>query len=210
MDKYQDLCSRVDTIITNKRYRLQTEQDDNGTYIFNIYDNEIPITNLQISNTTGTIIQGITRESNKNQLEDVPLFHINWVSTDPKYSGQNLASLIIIYGICNLKQKFPEINYVTLDDDSARSSYIEKNVYTSLGFTFRDTIEMDMERPKRLKMSGPEKQLLLDDNFIEKAKNKIGIAGGKRKTRKRKTIKSKSRKTKRNKSKSRKRTKRRL
>jgi hypothetical protein len=130
------------------------------------------------------------------------------VSTDPKYSGQNLASLIIIYGICNLKQKFPEINYVTLDDDSARSSYIEKNVYTSLGFTFRDTIEMDMERPKRLKMSGPEKQLLLDDNFIENAKNKIGIVGGKRKTRK--TRKRKTRKTKRNKSKSRKRTKRRL
>jgi hypothetical protein len=69
---------------------------------------------------------------------------------------------------------------------------------------------MDMERPKRLKMSGPEKQLLLDDNFIEKAKNKIGIAGGKRKTRQRKSRKSKSRKTKRNKSKSRKRTKRRL
>ena len=185
MDKYQDLCTRVENIITNKGYRLQTEQDDNGTYIFNIYDNEIQISNLQISNSTGTIIQGITRESNKNQLE-VPLFHINWVSTNPKYTGKNLASLIIIYGICNLKQKFPEINYVTLDDDSARSPYIEKNVYASLGFTFRDTIEMDMERPKRLKMSGPEKQLLLDDNFIEKAKNKIGIAGGKRKTRKRK------------------------
>ena len=68
---------------------------------------------------------------------------------------------------------------------------------------------MDMERPKRLKMSGPEKQLLLDDNFIEKAKNKIGIAGGKRKTRKRKR-KTKRNKSKRNKSKSRKRTKRRL
>lgn len=208
MDKYQDLCARVENIITNKGYRLQTEQDDNGTYIFNIYDNEIQISNLQISNSTGTIIQGITRESNKNQLE-VPLFHINWVSTNPKYTGKNLASLIIIYGICNLKQKFPEINYVTLDDDSARSPYIEKNVYTSLGFTFRDTIEMDMERPKRLKMSGPEKQLLLDNNFIEKAKNKIGIAGGKRKTRKRKR-KTKRNKSKRNKSKSRKRTKRRL
>lgn len=198
MDKYQDLCTRVENIITNKGYRLQTEQDDNGTYIFNIYDNEIQISNLQISNSTGTIIQGITRESNKNQLE-VPLFHINWVSTNPKYTGKNLASLIIIYGICNLKQKFPEINYVTLDDDSARSPYIEKNVYTSLGFTFRDTIEMDMERPKRLKMSGPEKQLLLDDNFIEKAKNKIGIAGGKIKTRKRKTRKRKTRKLKRTK-----------
>lgn len=198
MDKYQDLCTRVENIITNKGYRLQTEQDDNGTYIFNIYDNEIQISNLQISNSTGTIIQGITRESNKNQLE-VPLFHINWVSTNPKYTGKNLASLIIIYGICNLKQKFPEINYVTLDDDSARSPYIEKNVYTSLGFTFRDTIEMDMERPKRLKMSGPEKQLLLDDNFIENAKNKIGIAGGKRKTRKRKTRKRKTRKLKRTK-----------
>jgi hypothetical protein len=66
---------------------------------------------------------------------------------------------------------------------------------------------MDMERPKRLKMSGPEKQLLLDDNFIEKAKNKIGIAGGKRKSRKLKSRKLKSRKLK---SRKLKRTKRRL
>jgi hypothetical protein len=198
MDKYQELCTRVENIITNKGYRLQMEQNNNGTYIFNIYHNEILISNLQIVNSTGTIIKGITRESNKNQLEDVPLFHINWVSTDPKYTGQNLASLIIIYSICYLKQQFPDINYVTLDDDSARSSYIEKNVYTSLGFTFRDTIEMDMSTPKRLKMSGPEKQLLLNDNFIERAKNKIGISGGKRKTksRKRKTKKYKNRKRK--------------
>jgi hypothetical protein len=57
---------------------------------------------------------------------------------------------------------------------------------------------MDMSTPKRLKMSGPEKQLLLNDNFIERAKNKIGISGGKRKTksRKRKTKKYKNRKRK--------------
>ena len=172
MDKYQDLCTRVENIITNKGYRLQTEQDDNGTYIFNIYDNEIQISNLQIVNSTGTIIQGITRESNKNQLEDVPLFRINWVSTNPKYTGQNLASLIIIYSICYLKQRFTNINYVKLDDDSDKSLHMKQNVYNKLGFVFQPPIELDMFKDILI-ISGPEKQLQLDNNFINNANNRL-------------------------------------
>ena len=79
----------------------------------------------------------------------------------------------MIYSICYLKLQFPNINYVTLDDDSDRSCKIEKNIYNSLGFSFRDLTEMDMERPKRLKISGPEKQLLLDNNFIQRANDKL-------------------------------------
>jgi hypothetical protein len=106
----------------------------------------------------------------------------------------------MIYSICYLKQQFPNINYVTLDDDSDRSCKIEKNIYNSLGFSFRDPIEMDMERPNRLKISGPEKQLLLDNIFIERANaklNEINRMGGKHKSKKNRKAK-RNRKTKRN------------
>ena len=94
-----------------------------------------------------------------------------------------MALLILIYGICHLKTQFPDITYVMVDDDSARSDYIENNIYHSLGFSFRDTIEMDMEKPKTLIMSGPDKQLLLDEKFIQlvyKKLDNIEPTGGKR------------------------------
>jgi len=64
-------------------------------------------------------------------------------------------------------------------------------------------IEMDIENPKRLKLSGPEKQLLLDNNFIQRANiklNQIDTRGGKRKkTKHRKAKRKTKRKTNRNK-----------
>ena len=172
MENYQKLRARVENIITNRGYRLPEPLENNGTYIFNIYHNEKVITNLQISNSTGTIIHGITRASYKNQLEDVPLFHINWMSTDPKYTGQNLASLIIIYSICYLKQRFANINYVKLDDDSDKSLHMKQNVYNKLGFVFQPPIELDMFKDILI-ISGPEKQLQLDNNFINNANNRL-------------------------------------
>jgi len=199
MNEYQNLCDKVDNIIREKGYRLQVEVI-NETYVFNIYNNETSITNLEIVNSTGTILAGKTRSQYQNQSEDHDILHIKWVCTEKDYRGQNLALLIMIYSICYLKQQFPNINYVTLDDDSDRSCKIEKNIYNSLGFSFRDPIEMDMERPNRLKISGPEKQLLLDNIFIERANaklNEINRMGGKHKSKKNRKAK-RNRKTKRN------------
>lgn len=199
MNGYSDLCARVDNKIKEKGYHLQMEVI-NGTYVFNIYNNETSIANLEIVNSIGTILAGKTRSQYQNQLEDHDILHIKWVSTEKDYRGQNLALLIMIYSICYLKLQFPNINYVTLDDDSDRSCKIEKNIYNSLGFSFRDLTEMDMERPKRLKISGPEKQLLLDNNFIQLANdklNEIDRRGGKQKSRKNRKSK-RNRKTKRN------------
>lgn len=193
MNGYSDLLRRVNNIIESKGYHLQVNSDIEKHY-FDIYDNERIIAHLAIVNTTGTILAGKTRRQYQNQLEDQDMFYVQWLSTENEYRGQNLALLIMIYGICYLKLQFPAINYVTLDDDSDRNSYIGRNIYDSLGFSFRDTIEMDIENPKRLKLSGPEKQLLLDNNFIQRANiklNQIDTRGGKRK-------KTKHRKTKRN------------
>jgi len=164
MKEYIDLCERVRNIIINKGYVIEIE-NNNGIYNFNIYDNTNVISNLQIINTVGNILVGKTRSSYQNKIEDSNIFKISWVYTEPNYRGHKLALLLIIYSICHLKIQYPNINYVTLDDDSDNSVYI-KNIYNSVGFNFQEPIEMDLLKSKRLKISGPEKQLLLNDDFL--------------------------------------------
>ena len=193
MAEYQALLDRVQTIVTSMGYHIEMQLTDE-TYVFTIYDNETRACYIQIGQSTGTIVIGKTRT--KKAIEDHDTINIGWLSTEPAYKGQGLALLLLIYSICYLKQQLPDIDYVTLDDDSDRSDKIEKNIYDSLGFVFRDDIQIDISNTKKLNLSGPEKQLLLDGEFIRIANSqlntKFGGNGGKRKTRKtRKSRKSK-------------------
>ena len=199
MAEYQSLLDRIQTIVTSMGYHIGMTLTG-ATYVFTIYDNETRACYIQIGQSTGTIVIGKTRT--KKEIEDHDTIDIAWLSTEPAYKGQGLALLLLIYSICYLKQQFPDINYVTLDDDSDRSDKMEKNIYDSLGFAFRDDVQIDISSKKKLNLSGPEKQLLLDGEFIRRANYQLdtkfpGI-GGKRKTRKsRKARKNmKSRKTK--------------
>ena len=172
MDEYENLCERVNEIIIRKGYRLDVEDNGDVDY-FNIYDDETIITKLQMTKTTDTIRTGKTRSQYRNLLEDQDVLHVNSVSTEDDYRGQKLALLIIIYGICYMKQKNPDISYVTLDDDSDRNTHIGKNIYDSLGFDYRYPTEMDMTKKRKLIIHEAEKQLLLDDLFIHKSNNHL-------------------------------------
>ena len=164
MEGYNNLRETIRQIIIDKGYVLQMEYN-NGIYDFNIYDNTTVICNLKIIVTVGNILIGKTRSSYQNKMEDHDILKILWVFTQPNYRGKQLALLLIIYSISYLKIEYPNINYVTLDDDSDNSIYI-KNIYNSLGFNFQEPVEMDLLKSKRLKISGPEKQLLLNDEFL--------------------------------------------
>ena len=196
MAEYQSLLDRIQTIVTSMGYHIGMTLTG-ATYVFTIYDNETRACYIQIGQSTGTIVIGKTRT--KKEIEDHDTIDIAWLSTEPAYKGQGLALLLLIYSICYLKQQLPDINYVTLDDDSDRNDVIDKNIYDTLGFVFRDDIHIDISSTKKLGLSGPEKQLLLDGEFIRRANLQLNTKfpgmGGKRKTRK--TRKSrKSRKTK--------------
>ena len=195
MAEYQALLDKVQTIVTAMGYHIEMRLTG-ATYVFTIFDNETRACYIQIGQSTGTIVIGKTRH--KQELEDHDTIDIGWLSTEPSYQGQGLALLLIIYSICYLKQQLPDINYITLDDDSDRNDKIEKNIYDSLGFAFRDDVQMDISNTKKLNLSGPEKQLLLDVEFIRRANlqldTKFSGNGGKRKTRKRRKSR-KSRKT---------------
>lgn len=193
MDDYHVLLNKVQSIITNIGYNIYVNTDGTS-FVFYIYHDGKPIASIEIGKSFGLIIIGKTRRKQEMQQHDI--FIISWVTTEPAYRGQGLALLLIIYGICYLKQYFPFIHYVTLDDVSDRTQKISQNIYDSLGFVFQRNVQMDMSSINKLDTSGPEKQLLLDDEFIRIANyridSKFGRRGGKRKKHTNKKMKKKS------------------
>ena len=198
MAEYQALLARVESIVTSMGYHIGMTLTG-ATYVFTIYDNETRACYIQIGQSTGTVVVGKTRT--KKAIEDHDTINIGWLSTEPAYKGKGLALLLLIYSICYLKQQLPDIDYVTLDDDSDRNDKIEKNIYDTLGFVFKGDIQIDVSSTKKLTLSGPEKQLLLDGEFIRIANSQLDAKfsgnGGKRKSRKNRKVR-RSRKTKKN------------
>ncbi len=159
------LCKMVEL----KYGMCENEMCKNKLYVFNLYndklyndkDDDTIISTLQIVIARGNIT-GKTRSSFKNNDKDV--FQINWVYTNPEYRGQKMATFIIRYSICYMKQFVrPDIKYVILDDDSDNSIYMKKNIYNSIGFIPRDLVSLNMSNDDILNVLGPEKQLVIDD-----------------------------------------------
>jgi hypothetical protein len=93
------------------------------------------------------------------------------VETSINHRGKSLALLLISYAICYLKQIHSNTRYVLLDDCSDNSHKIEKNLYHKLGFVPRDHTALSMYDSTELKLCGPEKQLLIDKGFLQKARD---------------------------------------
>ena len=170
---YENLCTRVNTIITTRNLKIRvdtlTREFPIKQYNFIIYDhNSIVVTELTSYNSDGQVLQGRTRR-NYDDLQTQYVFNITWLITLPKYQGQKLALLILIYSICYLKTKHVNTKYVTLDDDSDNNLQIKNNIYNKIGFVQRDHLSLISKN--RLKIDGPEKQLLLDENFKARANN---------------------------------------
>jgi len=171
---YENLCTRVNTIITRRNLKIRvdtltlTHEIPKKQYNFIIYDDNSEIVQLTSYYSDGQVLQGTTRGSYEN-LQTKYVFNITWLITLPEYQGQKLALLILIYSICYLKTKHVNIIYVTLDDDSDNNFQIKKNIYNKIGFVYRDHLSLTSKNT--LKIYGPEKQLLLDENFKRRANN---------------------------------------
>jgi ribosomal protein S18 acetylase RimI-like enzyme len=157
MAEYQALLDRVQTIVTSMGYHIEMRLTD-ATYVFTIYDNETIACYIQIGQSTGTIVVGKTRT--KKEIEDHDTIDIAWLSTEPSYKGKGLALLLLIYSICYLKQQLPDIDYVTLDDDSDRNDKIEKNIYDTLGFVFKGDIQIDVSSTKKTNLIWSRKTII--------------------------------------------------
>lgn len=170
---YENLCTRVNTIITRRNLKIRVvtlnHESSIEQYDFIIYDANSEIVKLTIFYSDGQVLQGRTRRY-YDDLHTQSVFNITWLITLPKYQGQKLALLILIYSICYLKTRHVNTKYVTLDDDSDNNFQIKKNIYNKIGFVYRDHLSLTSKNT--LKIYGPEKQLSLDENFKERA-NKL-------------------------------------
>jgi hypothetical protein len=168
VEKYSNLCRKINEIINRQKLKIRIDTLHHESSVIQ-YDfiinneNSIAVTKLTSFYTEGEVLKGVTRKSYSN-LHTQNIFNITWLFTCEEYAGRKLALLILIYSICYLKQLHLNTNYVMLDDDSDNNCKIKKNLYNKVGFVYRDL--QSLASYDMLHMSGPEKQILLDDNFI--------------------------------------------
>ena len=174
---YNSFMSQVDQIIRSKNYRIEVEDSNHQIidandidysyhYIFYIYNDSQIITSLEIYVVKEDIVFHNTR-SHKGETHVV--CNIKHVITSLAYRKQNLATLLIIYGISYLKIKHENMVAAILDDVSDFSKKTDIGPYTRLGFVPRDNTSLSMKKRKELNLlDGPEKQVILDTHFINR------------------------------------------
>jgi hypothetical protein len=168
---YSSLYRKVDEIIKKKNLSIRVDTLNHESSIIQydfiiINENSIVVTKLTSFYSEGQVLKGVTRKSYDN-LQTQNVFNITWLFTSEEYKGQKLALLMLIYSICYLKHIHLNTIYVTLDDDSDNSCKIKNNLYNKIGFVYRDF--QALASYNTLSMSGPEKQILLDIDFIRRA-----------------------------------------
>lgn len=164
MSEYDNILKRIKAIVEDKGYSIHDRYDEvEGAYIFEIKDADIPASYIQIYDDSSGIIK-----KRRSELQIDKLISVSSLSTPEYYRGQGLATLLISYGICFLKNKSPNIEYAILDDASDKSTMIKGNIYNQFGFKFRETPKKDQTDPNKVVPFGAEKQLSLDNTFITK------------------------------------------
>jgi hypothetical protein len=108
--------------------------------------------------------------------EDVDCIKILWISTEPAYGRRGIGAAMVIYAICHLILNNPAIKYIILDDDSDKSHDARsKNMYTTLGFDYREETSFIDDMHRFLQTSGPEKQNTVSNFFSNYAERQAGI-----------------------------------
>lgn len=107
------------------------------------------------------------------QIKDVNSFSISWLNIEKQYQGYKLGTFLIIYIIFLCKNKFNDINYIVLDDDSDEINPT-KNIYIKLGFIYQETKEVKTENGQIITVaSGAEMQLKISDFFNDELLDKL-------------------------------------
>ena len=228
--EYGEFMLEAEQIIRNKGFDILVEEvPDDEHLVIRVMKNGESVGSLSIVKTDDSGIYdrfktgSQTRHKNDIIYDiDNEVFSIPWIGVSEEYRGHSLGILLLIYGICFIKQRFNHVMYVKLDDDSGKASSIESNIYNRIGFGYVEHTSMDItastQRMKGNKLSphGPEKQLILHDPQVKTkirrvlaeitqadAQHKGGRKTKRRNTKRRKTKrrKTKRRNTKRRKTK---------
>jgi hypothetical protein len=169
---FEQLNNVVNIILQNKYNNITSTTLDGNSYTFSIMRiNEI-ICQMVIIKTTETVATGKTRCSHKQEV-NVPTIKILWLETKEAYRNHNLGMLLMYYGILRLKLYDANIQYVMVDDVSDNSCLINKNIYNKFGFIFQGQVALNLTKHNCVILYGPEKQLEINDAFMERLKKNI-------------------------------------
>lgn len=78
-------------------------------------------------------------------------------------SQKGLGSLMLAYGVLEMKRKNPKIKYSVLDDASNFSTSIKHNIYSKFGYSPVEAVTRTSKNSNIVQIKGPEKQVLLTD-----------------------------------------------
>jgi len=169
---FQQLQEVIDVVLKNKYNNIITTTLDENSFTFSITHLKQTICQLTIMKTHENIVNGKTRHSYQ-QTQEVPVIKILWLETKPEHRNQKLGLLLLCYGILRLKLSDMSIGYAVVDDVSDNSACMEKNIYNKLGFVCQGKISLNVLTNNCVKLSGPEKQLEINEKFIECVKKII-------------------------------------
>ena len=179
---YQHIIEQIENIIINKGYTIGVVEadEDNSHLRINIMNDYEEAATLRIIKTTGTVLIGPATRTAMEQMfdRDTDVFSVEWLSVNPKYRGQSLGTLLLIYGMYYIKTIFNDIEFVILDDDSDKSTLMGENIYNAVGFRSRERVSLNIglskqvDKGNKIILGGPEKQFSFNDN---ESKRKIEL-----------------------------------
>jgi len=126
------------------------------------------ITYKRIGNITSHIsssyIQLSKKRTRRSSNKETPTLIISMIIIEDKeYKGIGLGNFLLVYSIYLCSLYHSKIKYATLDDDSNRSTNIEHNIYTKIGFDYSSPISLSNLERNQLIISGPERSINIDD-----------------------------------------------
>ena len=181
MVNYRTLMHHVTNLLAKKACHVDVTEVEENEYLFEIMRNDLTLMSyIQIYNTTAIIEQKRKKDDDKKEdavevvdeeEEQIPCFAISSIYTCTHCRNQHFALLILLYGISFLKMRFPQVNYAKLDEVSSRSTWIKRNIFHLVGFIPQGEVSLHPTKSNELILSGPEKQLCINSDFIHTALN---------------------------------------
>ena len=148
-----EFSSVIDTIVgwINLLYKINIEHNDGEIIITLLNPNRVGY--IKITSGPELVrVNGVETETDTHR--------ISYILIEDAYQGKGLGKRLLLYGICYKMfyeelQGHPSVRYWVLDDDSDNANDPNKNIYTPLGFEYRDPLKLG-------KPVGPEKQMSME------------------------------------------------
>ena len=109
----------------------ETVEDEIVMYTF--YKDSCEIGNIQMAKSTEMIEQV--------DDEETPVIRLRYIYVEEPYRGKGYSKIMIAYGLCMFREKYPEIQFSALDDDSDAALTPSKNIYWKFGYVPKDTYQ---------------------------------------------------------------------